>query len=233
MKFNKSMVLGIGGSIALVAAVTMVGIYNGNAGIVSNPASCERAYRALLESEKRLPDDRLAECRGIGEEEYNDIVETATADYHSDELREGMDVPGDAPEEDSDQPLELELADEAEWRDGVKASLTEFSYGTSGRSDSPSDTPYVKFKVRVDNDGQDILDLSAMAPECGPGSEGVFMDGVDGWLDSHLKPGRSVEWVASCSVLGDSLQVELTPSSTGGEYLYRTAIWQGQVKKTW
>lgn len=138
-----------------------------------------------------------------------------------------------APEEepvDDTAPMELGLEETAEWEDGVTIRLTGFSTGTSGAEDSPADTRYVKYTVKVHNGGTDTLDLSGMGPECGLGAEGVFMDGVDGWLDSHVRPGKDITWTAACSRVGEETQIEIAPLGVGdGGTLYNTAIFTGDV----
>lgn len=143
-------------------------------------------------------------------------------------------APTDEPTESTDDesaPLQLGLDETAEWRNGVTARLSRFSTGVSGREDAPADTEYVKYTVTLDNGGEDPLDLSAITPECGNGSESVFLDGINGWLDTHLLPGKKVSWTAACSrTSGEDVQIELTPADVDSGLLYRTAIFTGTVK---
>jgi hypothetical protein len=145
-------------------------------------------------------------------------------DHSADRAPAAAPGPGDAPSGamPSEEPTHDETAalDEAvTYPNGIEVSLADFSRGVSSSVAAPSDTPYVKFTVKMTNNTNATVDASAMTLVCQHGDQGmegeqIFDRGLSGVPESHVRPGRSVSAVVACAMPKDEtyLQVEVSPT---------------------
>ncbi|MEV0522109.1 hypothetical protein AB0I66_01690 [Streptomyces sp. NPDC050439] len=138
------------------------------------------------------------------------------------------------PEPESTGPEVAGLNDSVTYSNDVGLSLSKFVRGTSSEYGSPENTPYVKFSVRVKNDGKSTVDTSGFTASCsygkaGKSSESIFdsEQGLDGGPDTRLLAGRSitVTWACEMPKSEKTIQIEVAPDMET-----ETAIFTGSVK---
>ncbi|QES41736.1 hypothetical protein DEJ49_12575 [Streptomyces venezuelae] len=128
------------------------------------------------------------------------------------------------------------LNDTVDFREDVQLSLSKFARGTSGPYGSPENTPYVKFVVRVKNNGKSTVDTSMFTASCsygtaGKSSESIFDSdqGLNGGPDTKLLAGRSlsVTWACALPKAEKTIQIEVSPDM---DLEAEAAIFTGDVK---
>lgn len=126
------------------------------------------------------------------------------------------------------------LTDGMRWDDGLEVELSGWTRGVTGPYAAPENKPFVKFTVKITNDGDQTVDLSTGYMTCLYGNDGrqsalVFDHerGMDGLPRVHLRPGKSVSAPTGCELPKDEkyLQVEFSPTAES-----ETAIFAGNVK---
>ncbi|MEU5687430.1 DUF4352 domain-containing protein [Streptomyces venezuelae] len=145
------------------------------------------------------------------------------------------------PEEPAAEPEDAEgevagLNDTVEYGNDVQLSLSKFTRGTSGPYGAPENTPYVKFGVRVKNNGKSTVDTSMFTTSCsygkaGKSSESVYDSdqGLNGGPDTKLLAGRSitVTWACEMPKAEKTIQIEVSPDM---DMEAEAAIFTGDVK---
>jgi hypothetical protein len=118
------------------------------------------------------------------------------------------------------------------YTDGVTVQLSDFSRHTSSSYAAPSNAPYIKFTVTIDNNSSKTLELGTGEVQCTRGddgntSESIFDDGLDGTPSTHLRPGHEAtfKWGCEFHSTDSYLQVEATPA-----FGYDDAIFAGTVQ---
>lgn len=124
-----------------------------------------------------------------------------------------------APAEEPTHDETAALDEPVTYPNGITIALSGFRRGVSSSIAAPSDTPYVKFTIKMTNDTNATLDASQMTLVCQHGDQGmegeqVFDRGLSGVPESHVRPGRSVTAVVACAMPKDDtyLQVEVSPT---------------------
>ncbi|MFK4070616.1 hypothetical protein [Streptomyces sp. NPDC029674] len=157
-----------------------------------------------------------------------------TDDVVTGEEEPAEDEPAEEPEPESTEPEVAGLNETAAYGNGVEVSLSKFARGTSSEYGSPENTPYVKFAVRVKNDGKSTIDTSGFTTSCsygeaGQSSESIFDSdgGLNGGPDTRLLAGRSitVTWACELPKAEDTIQIEVSPDMETEK-----AIFTGKVK---
>ncbi|MET8688975.1 hypothetical protein ABZV77_32685 [Streptomyces sp. NPDC004732] len=180
----------IGSAAAVIAAVVVTGI------VVVNSRDDDKKPETTSSAGPAAGDDVVA-----GEEEP---------------------VEEEAPEE-SEESSDAEVAgldDTVTYESDVEVKLSKFARGTSSSYGSPENTPYVKFGVRVKNNGKATVDTSAFSVSCsygkdGKSSESIFDTerGLNGGPDTKLLAGRSitVTWACELPKAEKTIQIEVSP----------------------
>ncbi|MBM7170475.1 hypothetical protein JQK87_19190 [Streptomyces sp. G44] len=141
---------------------------------------------------------------------------------------------GEDPEPESTDPEVSGLGDSVTYSDDVELSLSKFARGTSTDTAAPENTPYVKFTVRVKNDGKTTVDTSAFSVSCSYGKDGAPSEsifdsaaGLNGGPDTRLLAGRSitVTWACELPKPEKTIQIEVSPDMES-----ESAIFTGEVK---
>ncbi|MEU6823566.1 hypothetical protein ABZ921_23265 [Streptomyces atriruber] len=198
----------IGSAAAVIAAVVATGI------VVVNSRDDDKKPETTSSAKPAAGDDVVA-----GEEEP---VEEESAE------EEGSDG-----EESSDGEV-AGLDDTVTYDSDVEVQLSKFARGTSSSYGSPENTPYVKFGVRVKNNGKATVDTSAFTASCsygkdGKSSESIFDTerGLNGGPDTKLLAGRSitVTWACELPKAEKTIQIEVSPDMES-----ESAIFTGDVR---
>ncbi|WP_267716729.1 hypothetical protein [Streptomyces sp. CoH17] len=146
-------------------------------------------------------------------------------------------APSESPSEETvtdedSQVIEADLTEKVEWKNGLKAQLSDFKRGKTGEYSYPENASYIRFKVTMTNDDKAPLDLSMTSLDCSTGEEVYDSElGLSGSPDTHLLAGKTKTWETACMFDAEDkeLQVEITPG-TMDETWYRTAIFSGSIK---
>lgn len=195
----------IGSAAAVIAAVVVTGI------VVVNSRDDDKKPETTSSAEPAAGDDVVADEEEQVEEEPAEESEGAGSD---------AEVAG--------------LDDTVTYDSDVEVKLSKFARGTSSSYGSPENTPYVRFGVRVKNNGKATVDTSAFTASCSYGkdgkpSESIFDTerGLNGGPDTKLLAGRSitVTWACELPKAEKTIQIEVSPDMES-----ESAIFTGDVR---
>lgn len=158
------------------------------------------------------------------------VTQTVPADEAAAAAEDGAEEPAAESTEDGVYALD----DTVTYDGGVEVGLSGFSRGVSGEYAAPENKPYVKFTVKVVNNGDKTLDATLLTVNCsygedGRSSEAIFDSdaGLEGGPETRLLAGRSLNVPWGCELpKGEKLvQIEVAP-----DFDSETAIFTGSVK---
>ncbi|MET9254713.1 hypothetical protein [Streptomyces sp. NPDC003717] len=138
-----------------------------------------------------------------------------------------------APEEPADDGI-LALDETRAYDGGVSVSLAGFKRAVSTDTAIPESAPYLRFTVKLKNDGKKTLDATLLTVNCAYGKDGrpgeaVFdsAGGLSGGPSTKLLAGRSLSITWGCELpKGEKVvQIEVAP-----DYELDAAVFTGSVK---